>query len=722
VVILGGVGVILAVVLIFFYLLWVVLPLFAPARLEPIAAYGRPGAPGATVHLAIEEQAEVAVRFTAGGTVTFFDARTGTPIADEALVPADRVTSFAEVDGTTGLVAVGLADGRALVVQHAYEASFAGDGRRIVPRVRRPLGAEPLVVSPEGRSLRALAVQQDAQGITLVGATSPTTLDVARYARRVSFLDESAVTLERRALARLELPAPAAHLLLSSNGRWLYAAQADGHLGFYDLTQPGRPALVERVRVVDAGREVSVLRPLVGGVSVLVGDSGGRVTQWFPVRDAEGRFRLERVRSFDGPGGPIADVAAEHRRKGFLAADRIGSVGVYHTTAERTLARGRVADPPLLRLAVAPRGDALLTEDAGGTLRFWRVRNPHPEVSWSALWGAVWYENYAEPDYVWQSSAATSDFEPKFSIVPLAFGTIKAAFYAMLLAAPLGIAGAIYTGYFMAPRMRSTVKPVIELMGALPTVILGFLAGLWLAPFVERSLPGLLLLLLAVPLAVVTAAWCWTWVPPRLRGRVPEGWEGILLVPVVVAAGWLALGLGGALETSLLGGDMRRWLANTLGIDYDQRNALIVAIAMGFAVVPVVFSMTEDAIFSVPRQLTQGSLALGATSWQTLVGVVLPTASPALFSALMIGFGRAVGETMIVLMATGNTPIMDMSLFEGMRTLSANIAVEMAESELGSSHYRVLFLTGLVLFCFTFVLNTGAEIVRQRLRRRYGSL
>ncbi|MGE3773877.1 MAG: ABC transporter permease subunit, partial [Gammaproteobacteria bacterium] len=143
---------------------------------------------------------------------------------------------------------------------------------------------------------------------------------------------------------------------------------------------------------------------------------------------------------------------------------------------------------------------------------------------------------------------------------------------------------------------------------------------------------------------------------------------------------------------------------------------------MGFAVIPNIFSISEDAIFAVPRQLTTGSLALGATPWQTMARVVLLTASPGIFSAVMIGLGRAVGETMIVLMSTGNTPVMDPSIFQGFRALSANIAVEMPESEVDSTHYRVLFLAALVLFLVTFLFNTVAEIVRQRLRRRYGNL
>jgi phosphate transport system permease protein len=178
----------------------------------------------------------------------------------------------------------------------------------------------------------------------------------------------------------------------------------------------------------------------------------------------------------------------------------------------------------------------------------------------------------------------------------------------------------------------------------------------------------------------------------------------------------------GPFQDLFFDGDLRTWLSREAGISYDQRNAMVVGCAMGFAVIPTIFSIAEDAIYGVPTTLSDGSLALGATPWQTMVRVTLPTASPGIFSAIMIGLGRAVGETMIVLMATGNTPIMDWNLFEGMRTLAANIAVEMPESAMNSSHYRILFLAALVLFMFTFVVNTGAELIRQRLREKYSSL
>ena len=143
---------------------------------------------------------------------------------------------------------------------------------------------------------------------------------------------------------------------------------------------------------------------------------------------------------------------------------------------------------------------------------------------------------------------------------------------------------------------------------------------------------------------------------------------------------------------------------------------------MGFAVIPIIFTISEDALSSVPRHLTAASLALGANKWQTAIRVVLPTASAGIFSAVMIGLGRAVGETMIVLMATGNTPILDWNIFNGFRTLSANIAVEGAEAPHGGTLDRILFLAALILFAVTFLLNTVAELIRQRLRKKYGQL
>ena len=482
------------------------------------------------------------------------------------------------------------------------------------------------------------------------------------------------------------------------------------------------PALIYQQNVIEVGQVVTSSAFLNGDLSLMIGDSSGLVSQWSKVRDKLNHFAMQKIRVFKVSDKAVVTINPEQRRKGFMTLDATGHLGVYHTTSERKMIDEPMVDSTPVAAAISPRANALLVEAENGKINYWTLDNKHPEVSIRSLWQEVWYESYPKPDYIWQSSSANSDFEPKYSLTPLVFGTLKAAFYAMLVAMPLALMGAIYTAYFMTPKMRQYVKPTIELMGALPTVILGFLAGLWLAPVIEEHLAGLFALFLIVPLSVMLFAYAWQFFPKALLQNIPEGWESAILIPVIILSAWFAFTVSVPLEAFLFHGTLRDWFKTELGIGYDQRNALVVGIAMGFAVIPTIYSIAEDAIFSVPKHLTVGSLALGATTWQTMTKVVLLTASPGIFSAVMIGLGRAVGETMIVLMATGNTPVMDLSIFQGLRTLAANIAVEMPESAVDSTHYRVLFLAALVLFLFTFVFNTLAEIIRQRLREKYSSL
>ncbi len=720
----GGVSVIIAILLIFFYLLYVVVPLFKPAEMNAAGRYPVPGPATQTAYLAMEEQTEIGLRLTRGGQAVFFNTKDGSVVKEQDFdLPAGAtVTSFAAADPAKRTVAFGLSNGQALVVRPVYKVTYPNDQRVITPDIDFPLGEEPIVVDEDGAELRRLAVETGEERATLAAVTAENRVVIANLSIEESFLGEGK-SIEQSNLTLEQSRPQTLRILVDKDQQELYVANRDGEISYFDITDPSEPTLVHRVNVVAPGATLSSLEFLAGGISLMVGDSQGTISQWFPVRDDDNNYRLTHIRSFDAQHAAISGIAPEFGRKGFLAIDTAGRLGIYHTTAERTLLVRQVADSGLSHAALAPRANAALVEDGNNQLSFWRIRNEHPEVSWSSLWGKVWYESYQKPAKLWQSSSASNDFEPKFSLAPLAFGTLKAAFYAMALAVPLSIMGAIYTAYFMAPRMRRLVKPTVEIMEALPTVILGFLAGLWLAPFLERYMPGSFALLVLMPVGLLVFAFVWQKILPEpIRHKVPEGWYAALLIPVVLFLGWLSFAISVPLEQWLFGGDMRGWLTNQVGIDYDQRNAIVVGFAMGFAVIPTIFSITEDAIFSVPKHLTQGSLALGATSWQTLARVVILTASPGIFSAVMIGLGRAVGETMIVLMATGNTPVMDMSIFQGMRTLSANIAVEMPESEVNSTHFRVLFLAAMVLFLFTFLFNTLAEIIRQRLRRKYSSL
>ncbi len=720
----GGISVIAAILLIFLYLLYEVLPLFKGADIERVATYPvlQVEAGGDTLYMAIEEQSELALRVDSKGNLIFFNAKNGQVKQQLSLpVPTGAViTSLAEADPGTREIVVGFSSGEVIVFKHSYRITYPDDIRQITPHIEYPYGDEPIMLGVSGSPIEQISVRDGDDALVLAGS-SQAGIHVTVFNKAIDFLSEE-VTLQEEQLQLPGLPGEVKRLLVDPEQRWLFATLSGNRLAVLDLRDRDQPIINSVLAVTSGGAEITDIDFLLGGISLLVGDSDGNIGQWFLLRDDSNNYSLQNVRNFKLGFDAITAIVPEHRRKGFVAADSSGHVGLYHATAHRSLLTESMSSGEIDLMAISPRANALLFANGEGELEFWSMLNEHPEISWSVLWDKVWYENYSEPDYIWQSSASTNDFEPKMSLMPLAFGTLKAAFYAMLLATPLAICGAIYTAYFMAPAMRRKVKPAIELMEALPTVILGFLAGLWLAPLVEDTLPGIFALLILVPFCIVLFGFLWAQLPDKLRLFIPDGWHAALLIPVVLLSGAFALGMSEQMELWFFNGNMRSWLSSELGVSYDQRNALVVGLAMGFAVIPTIFSITEDAIFSVPKHLSYGSLALGATPWQTLTRVVLLTASPGIFSAVMIGMGRAVGETMIVLMATGNTPIMDANIFEGMRTLAANIAVEMPETEVGSSHYRVLFLAAMVLFLFTFVVNTFAEVVRHRLRKKYSSL
>ncbi|MFT6403688.1 MAG: phosphate transport system permease protein [Marinomonas primoryensis] len=714
----GGSSVILAVLLICFYLLYEVAPLFSSASIDAEASYTLPAEDqGESLYLTTEEQAEVGMRVTSNGSIVFFSVADGSVIDTVKNLRTEKVTAFAVESDTSRLMAFGYEDGKALIVKHDYRISYPDSKRKITPVVEYPYGEDAVDVTDF--AIRKLTLRDGSDSLTMA-AIGDTSSAITKVTKDVNFITEEVELSEQS--EPLPFVPDVASMLLSGNQRYLYVATRSGAMSEFDLRDFDNIELKNELSLFkdDATKLVS-MSYLLGKSSIMVADSSGRVSQWFNVRNDEtNEEKLTFIRDVKQPVA-LVDLAMEQRRKGFATLDERGLVAIYNATSTRQVLNEKLSDNSARLISFAPRANGLLLEDSKG-LHFFRVDNEHPEVSWSSLWGKVWYEGYQEPTYTWQSSAANNDFEPKYSLMPLAFGTLKAAFYAMLMAVPLAICGAIYTAYFMAPALRRKIKPVIELMEALPTVILGFLAGLFFAPFLEENLVATFSILVVLPVGILLFAYLWSRLPQQIRWLVPEGWQPLVLIPVVVFLAWFCLALSPIVELNVFDGNVRGWITNDLGITFDQRNALVVGFAMGFAVIPTIFSITEDAIFSVPKSLTQGSLALGATYWQTMTRVVLPTASPGIFSAIMIGMGRAVGETMIVLMATGNTPIMDVNIFEGMRTLAANLAVEVPESEVGSSHYRILFLAAFVLFIFTFIVNTIAETVRQHLRKKYGSL
>ncbi|KTD98419.1 ABC transporter permease subunit [Pseudoalteromonas sp. H71] len=715
----GGVMVLIALLLIFFYLLYVVQPIFESAKVEKRDSFTVSNA-DQIVGLGVEEQTEVAYLLSQQGQVDFYNvekARFGKKLKTLNVALPSEVTSFATSAPFQGQYAYGLENGTVMVVVPKFLVTFPNNERKLTPRVDYPLGEMALEVDAQGAAIKRFAFTHYEDKTAVVALTADKRVLFSSFvAEENMFTGEVEWVVER---TELDIEGRVDELLISPDTTRTFIRSAN-QIYVYDTRDPSE---VEQIQLLSANEESANIvsaQLLAGANSLMLANDNGEVSQWFEVNTDIGR-QFQKIRAFETTKQSKLNIFTEFYRRTFFTTSSNGELGVYYTTSEAKLWQGKVSEGEIKHFAIAPRSNAALIL-ADGKLTVLEVHNEHPEVTWSALWQEVWYEGYPEPAYIWQSTSASDDFESKFSLVPISFGTIKAAFYAMLFAVPIAISSAIYTAYFMSSGLRKVVKPTVEIMEALPTVILGFLAGLWLAPLIEEHLPAIVGLLILLPVGILGSALAWTKLPASIRHKIPEGSHSIILIPVVLVVGWLSFAMSETVELWMFDGNVRQYLTNELGMTFDQRNSLVVGIAMGFAVVPTIFSIAEDAVFSVPKHLSNGSLALGATQWQTLVRVVLLTASPGIFSAVMMGLGRAVGETMIVLMATGNTPIMDWSIFQGMRTLAANIAVEMPESEVGSSHYRILFLAAFVLFIFTFVFNTLAEFVRQQLREKYSSM
>lgn len=709
----GGIFIIIAVSFIFLFIFGEAMPLFRPAQGEAkgVLAPAAPQGAAASRELAfgVDEYQMYLYELLPEARFQFFRLADGSLAREAPIAGLEGATLTAGSRSLTGdFVGAGSADGRVALLQVRFRPRYEEQKLVDLELEVRPRGLFEL--DPAGRPVRELAYAEQEGRVCVAAVFGDDEIALLRVGDDGAEQRTRLRTSDGERITRVRL----------SRSDGLVAGTEKGNLYYWELSP--EPRLAE-VKSASSG-PVTAMEYALGGNTLLVGDASGAVTAWFRVRekDEEETLSLVKAHSFPSQGTPIRAFGRSPRDKSFVAAGADGSLALRHLTSERLLLTFPGSGQPVDGVLVTPKADAILAQRADGRIARYEIHNPHPEVSWRALFGKVWYEGYSQPEYVWQSTGATDDFEPKFSLYPLIFGTIKGTAYALLFAVPLSLMGALYTSQFMHPTLKSKVKPAVEIMAALPSVVIGFIAGLWLASRVERELVPVLLMLLTLPAFGTAGVLLWDRLPRGFARRLRPGMELGLILPLLLLGAWAAFELGPWVEATAFGGDAKLWLKSALGLVYDQRNCVVVGLAMGFAVIPIIFTIAEDAFASVPSHLTAASLALGASRWQTAVRVVLPTASPGIFSAVMIGFGRAVGETMIVLMATGNTPVLDWSIFNGMRTLSANIAVEVPEAPYGGTLYRVLFLAGGVLFFMTFVVNTLAELVRQRLRERYRAI
>lgn len=836
----GGIGTILAVTTVFIFLGAVVVPLFRPEGIDRTSAIAFPAGPDSIPEfLATDEYQLLGLEGLGGGSrVRVFTLGDGRILEEQELFEGEVPTalSFWPLGGQ---IAAGFADGTVRIGRIGFEASFLSKDVRLALAEGEVQIHEGGVVelTPEGQLRRQSFASHIGEPVSLPGAepvalvdytvtssgpvvaavTAGGTFHVFSVSKRKNLLTgEVTTSTVGGALPLPPRPAPLAgtlpsRLLLSGVADTAYLFWENGHVVRVDTRRPSAPVVAEELDLWDEpGVRLTALSFLIGKTTLVTGDSRGRVRTWFRVRaddaqtsDGSHLLLSQELREAREADIPVTAFAPSFRRRILAAGFADGRVDLFHVTSAQLLGEVPAGADPVAALALSPKDDAFAAQ-AGAELSLWRVNAPHPETTLSSLFRPVRYEGEESSGHVWQSSSGTDDFEPKYGLVPLIFGTLKATFYSMLFGAPLALLAAIYTSEFLHPRSRARIKPAVELMASLPSVVLGFLAALVFAPFVAEVVPSVLTAFFTVPLAFIASAYL-VQLLPRKAGLWAGRWRfGILILAALPLGLWAARLLGPLLERWLFAGDLRAWLAGqggsgasgwflmllplaavavgvavaklvtprlrpwlrglerheaarfefakfalgglatlalawllaqalaAAGLDsrasfpgigpvlgtYVQRNSLVVGFVMGFAIIPIIYTLAEDALCSVPGHLRGASLSAGATPWQTAVRVVLPTAASGLFSALMIGLGRAVGETMIVLMAAGNTPILEWNIFNGFRTLSANIAVELPEAVMGSTHYRTLFLAALTLFLMTFVVNTVAETVRLRFRKR----
>jgi len=750
----GGWLVMLAVFAIFAFIFLQILPLFGKPVVKTVGQVAVPLADIAV--MGVDEWGELPFFLARSGQLYFADlprdVATRTYLRQDSASPQQLMlgprglfkqpTGLPEktwtafyYDAYAGKIALGSEDGRIAYLEIDYQATFPKDAaRQIVPELTfellpqiglpgKPVRQLAVFNSPTARTVGMLQQEGEAVAVTLQTYTVRSTLFGATRMQADQLYQLGAEVIDEKP-ERLLIGGRGDRLLLTTEGGWLYYLRLiDGQV---DRIQKLRPFADQ------SDPSIHSIHWLLGKQSIiLTSKTGANVTLASYLDEAAGQILYTRIKDFPALDfGGATDFSPAQRNRGFLLANEKQLSLRYSTTGDVRWETSPHYQPE--KIALGPRWDSIFAYGGDQNLYIYALDDPHPNAGWKAFFSKIWYEGKSGPEFEWQSSSGTSDFEPKLSIVNLFFGSIKGTFYAMLFAMPIAVLAAIYVSQYLRPEAKRYIKPTMEIMASLPSVVLGFLAALWLAPLLEDRVLSMLLMLLCIPLSSALLGAFWGRLPMTVRNRLQPGSEWLVIIPVILLTGYVAWQLGPLLEAGVfrvydpdLGakvGNFPLWWTETTGLSFEQRNSLIVGIMMGFAVIPIIFTISEDALTNVPPYLNSASLALGASRWQTTWRVILPTASPGIFSATIIGFGRAVGETMILLMATGNTPIIEWNIFNGMRTLAANIAVELPEAPQFSTLYRTLFLGAMALFLLTFILNTVAEITRQHLREKYKTI
>ncbi|MFP4156463.1 MAG: ABC transporter permease subunit [Opitutales bacterium] len=750
----GGWAVMLAVFAIFAFIFVQILPLFGKTSVEPVGEVALPVESAAV--MGVDEWGELPFFLNESGELYFADlprdlkSRAYTRDASsgpEQLklgprglfdVPTDlhgeNWIAF-YYDAYKGKIALGSDHGQVALIQIDYRSEFnENDARMIVPEVGVDVLSDfagnqaPIrnLAFYESDQTRVIGVIQEREGRTEISlqtyTVQSTLFGAATMTADAHIRPEADLTDENPEL--ILIGGRGDRILITTEGGWLY----------YLRLKNDQLEVVQKLRPFSDSEDPSIhsINWLLGKQSlILTSNEGENITLASYLDEAAGKILYTRIKDFPGlDAGGATDFSLSQRNRGFLLANETELSLRYSTTEDIRWETSPGYQPE--KIALGPRWDSIFVYDSAQNLHIYALDDPHPNAGWKAYLGKLWYEGKPAPEYEWQSSGGTSDAEPKLSLVPLIFGSIKGTFYAMLFAMPIAILAAIYVSQYLRPEAKRYIKPAMEIMASLPSVVLGFLAALWLAPILKDRVPSVLLMLVSIPLCSALLGAFWGRLPHLIRNRLRPGSEWLVVIPIILLAGYASWILGPVLESVLFRvydpeigakvGNFSLWWTETTGLSFEQRNSLVVGIMMGFAVIPIIFTISEDALSNVPPYLTSASLALGASRWQTTWRVILPTASPGIFSAAIIGFGRAVGETMILLMATGNTPVIDWNIFNGMRTLAANIAVELPEAPQYSTLYRTLFLGAMALFLFTFILNTIAEVTRQHLREKYKTI